>query len=244
MKHTYKVEGMTCGNCVSKVKSEILKHPDVLTAEVSLEKKQAEIEMDKHIQTSDLQKRLSDIGNYTISEKDVDMQHEETETENEDSWFQTYKPILLIFAFVAGVSFLAAYSAGVVDWMLWMQYFMAGFFITFSFFKFLDLKGFAESYSTYDLLAKKIYNYGYVYPFLELGLGIAYLTGVFPLYTYVATIVIMGFSSIGVIQSVLDKQKIQCACLGTVFNLPMSTVTIIEDLLMVAMAAGMLIMVV
>jgi hypothetical protein len=50
----------------------------------------------------------------------------------------------------------------------------------------------------------------------------------------------MGFSSIGVIQSVLDKRKIRCACLGAVFNLPMSTVTIIENLLMVVMAAFML----
>ncbi len=37
-----------------------------------------------------------------------------------------------------------------------------------------------------------------------------------------------GISSIGVIQSVMKKRKIQCACLGTVFNLPMSTVAIIE----------------
>lgn len=51
----------------------------------------------------------------------------------------------------------------------------------------------------------------------------------------------MGFSSIGVIQSVLNKKTIQCACLGAVFNLPMSTVTIVEDLLMVVMAGIMLV---
>ena len=50
----------------------------------------------------------------------------------------------------------------------------------------------------------------------------------------------MGFSSIGVIQSVVDKKKIKCACLGAVFNVPMTTVTIIEDLLMVVMAVFML----
>jgi hypothetical protein len=50
----------------------------------------------------------------------------------------------------------------------------------------------------------------------------------------------MSFSSIGVIQSVLDKRKIRCACLGAVFNLPMSTITIIENLTMVVMACVML----
>src|SRR5687767_11452234 len=117
--------------------------------------------------------------------------------------------------------------------MTWMNLFMAGFFITFSFFKFLNLEGFKNSYSSYDLLAKRFPAYGYVYPFIELALGIAYLTSFNPLLTNAATVALMGFSSIGVIQSVLDKRQIQCACLGTVFNLPMSTVTVVEDLLMV-----------
>jgi hypothetical protein len=79
--------------------------------------------------------------------------------------------------------------------------------------------------------------YGFIYPFVELGLGLAYLINLDPVYTNVITIIVMGFSSIGVIQAVANKRKIRCACLGAVFNLPMSTVTIIEDLLMVAMAS-------
>jgi prepilin signal peptidase PulO-like enzyme (type II secretory pathway) len=68
--------------------------------------------------------------------------------------------------------------------------------------------------------------YGFVYPFIELALGIAYLLQWQPFYTNIATIVVMGFSSIGVIQSLLKKRKTQCACLGTIFNLPMSTITV------------------
>jgi len=103
-------------------------------------------------------------------------------------------------------------------------------------------KAFAESYSMYDVLAKKIKIYGFIYPFIELFLGLAYLASFNPSFTNTATVIIMGFSSIGVIKSVMNKSKIQCACLGAVFNLPMSTITIIEDLLMVAMAAAALIL--
>jgi hypothetical protein len=124
-----------------------------------------------------------------------------------------------------------------------MRSFMAGFFLVFSFFKFLDIKGFANSYASYDLLAKRWMGWGYVYPFVELALGIAYLVDFDPFITNLATILVMGFSSIGVIQSVMNKRTIQCACLGTVFNLPMSTVTIIEDLLMVGMALWMLLLI-
>jgi hypothetical protein len=76
-----------------------------------------------------------------------------------------------------------------------------------------------------------------IYPFVELALGLAYLANWNPLITNWITLIIMGFSAIGVIKAVMDKRSIRCACLGTVFKLPMSTVTIIEDLGMVAMAA-------
>jgi hypothetical protein len=86
------------------------------------------------------------------------------------------------------------------------------------------------------LLATKWRGWGYVYPFVELGLGMAYLANWQPTLTNWVTFVVMGFSAIGVIQAVMNKRKIRCACLGAVFQLPMSTVTIVEDVGMVAMA--------
>jgi hypothetical protein len=124
--------------------------------------------------------------------------------------------------------------------MQFMQHFMAGFFLVFSFFKLLDLKGFAESYAMYDVIAQRIPAWGYIYPFIELGLGLAFCINYNPQITNIVTLVVMSISIIGVLQSVLNKRKIQCACLGAVFKLPMSTVTIIEDALMIGMSATML----
>ena len=161
--------------------------------------------------------------------------------EETKSFVQTYKPILLIFFYITLISSFVTYAYQ-LDVHEWMNLFMAQFFLAFSFFKFLNLKAFAESYSMYDIVAREIKLYGFIYPFIELALGICYLTGFNLVFTNVATIIVMGISSIGVIKSVLNKQKIQCACLGAVFNLPMSTVTIIEDLLMVSMAIMALIL--
>lgn len=241
MTHTYQIKGMTCGSCVSKVKSQLLMLPDVESADVTLNPQQAVITMQKHIATEKLQQAVSKAGHYTIKPDEHDHGHAAMESKN--SWFTTYKPLLLLFVFITGISFIASLNGG-FQVMTWMNLFMASFFIAFSFFKFLNLEGFAESYSSYDVLAKRLPAYGLVYPFIELALGIGYLTGFNPVVTNTATIAVMGFSSIGVIQTVLAKQQIQCACLGTVFNLPMSTVTIVEDLLMVGMGAGMLVMMV
>ena len=122
-----------------------------------------------------------------------------------------------------------------------MRVFMAGFFLTFSFFKMLDLRGFAESYAMYDIVAKKLNNWGYIYAFIELTLGIAYAINFQPIIVNIVTLIVMTISIIGVLQSVFNKRKIKCACLGAVFNLPMSTVTIIEDALMIAMSVTMLV---
>ena len=235
MTNTYSITGMTCSGCVAKVKSLLEQHTDVLSADISLEHNQAVVEMNVDLSAEQLQGAFGKESAYSISSTEpIEMDNQEK------SWLETYKPLLLIFLFISGVSGIGAFHNGQLSVMNWMNAFMAGFFIVFSFFKFLNLSAFADSYAMYDLLAKKVKVYGFVYPFIELALGIAYLTHFEPQITYIVTIVVMGFSSIGVIQSVLDKQKIRCACLGAVFNLPMSTVTIIEDLLMVAMAAFML----
>ncbi|PZF71397.1 heavy-metal-associated domain-containing protein [Taibaiella soli] len=235
MTHSYQISGMTCNGCVAKVKDALLRMPDVLSADISLPD-QATIEMQKHISLPTLQQAIG--AKYTITETASMAHHMDMPTDDvEKSWIATYKPLLIVFAFITGVSAIAAHGH---PFMHWMGYFMAGFFLVFSFFKMLDISAFADSYSSYDLLAKKWRGYGFIYPFIELALGIAYLTGFDPFITNIATIVVMGFSSIGVIQSLVNKRKIQCACLGAVFNLPMSTVTVVEDLLMVAMAAIML----
>jgi len=71
-------------------------------------------------------------------------------------------------------------------------------------------------------------------------LGISFLAGFDPLLINVATFIIMSVSIIGVVNSVVNKRKIKCACLGAVFNLPMTTVTIIEDALMIVMSGVMI----
>jgi copper chaperone CopZ len=233
MTHTYKLTGMTCSSCEAKVKSALLTIENVTNVEVSKDTETATITMDKHIALSDLQKVLDN--KYQISA----INHNEI-AEQTKSWFETYKPILLIFFYITLVTGLVQFTNHHFDIMQWMQHFMAGFFLVFSFFKLLNIKGFAESYVMYDVLAKQIPVWAYLYVFIELGLGIGYLINFNPILTNSITVIVMSISIIGVLQSVLNKKKIQCACLGAVFNLPMSKVTIIEDALMIAMSGIML----
>ena len=154
----------------------------------------------------------------------------------------SYYPLVLILAYLIGAVGLAEWAAGGFDWMRAMRHFMAGFFLVFSFFKLLDVPAFASSYGGYDIVARRWPWYGFAYPFIELGLGVAYLANFQPEVTNLVTLLVMGVSTVGVVRSLLARRKIRCACLGAVFNLPMSFVTLVEDLLMVGMAAAMLVL--
>jgi copper chaperone CopZ len=246
MTHTYQITGMTCTGCQAKVQSLLKQVHGVTDVIVDLENKQATVTMAQHIPTIKLQAALADHPKYALTE----VAHHEDSTPSNSiageeeigrSFWQTYKPVLLIFIYLLTLSVLTTITSG-TGWMNAMRIFMAGFFLTFSFFKILNLSGFADSYATYDIIAKKFRGWGYVYAFIELALGLAYAVNFYPAITNAVTLAVMSISIIGVLQSVLNKRKIKCACLGDVFNLPMSTVTIIEDAHMIVMSALMLIL--
>ncbi len=245
------ISGMTCMGCVGRVQKALAPFADQV--DVALSPPQAVI-TGLHATLADLQAALNGT-HYAIDSKlSLPEFHEDpiptknTFTDTAEalapsvSWLATYRPLLLLIAYLLAGSVLVqiGHGLGSVNTLDTMRYFMAGFFLAFSFFKLLDIQAFADAYAGYDLLAASWRGWGLAYPFVELGLGVAYLTHWQPLWTHGLTIVVMGFSAIGVIRAVSNGQKIRCACLGAVFNLPMSTVTIVEDLGMVAMAIGML----
>jgi cation transport ATPase len=240
MTHTYNITGMTCTSCQSKVQGLLSKIEEVTNVSINLQKATADIEMAKHISINTFKAALQDYPKYQITEAETKPVTATFAEEESKTWLATYKPILLIFAYITTTAFIASYQYNTFYWTDTMRLFMAGFFLTFSFFKMLNLKGFAESYAMYDVVAKKLNSWGFIYAFIELALGIAYAINFQPMATNIVTLVVMLVSIIGVLQSVLNKRKIKCACLGAVFNLPMSTVTIIEDALMIAMSVVMI----
>jgi copper chaperone CopZ len=267
---TYPLEGLHCGACVAKVTKVLQPLADEVNVtlapmQVTLANPHAGL---AQLQTAVAQagnyilktnQAETQVKPAQAAIPFIAFSSDSTDSQAPTNWLATYYPLLLIVAFILGASLLLqvgqhAAAMGEPMGLLMhfgmglttvtsgetMRYFMAGFFLVFSFFKLLDIPAFATAYTGYDLLAARWNGWGLVYPFVELALGIAYLSNFNPLLTHWATIIVMGFSAIGVIRAVTNKTQIQCACLGTVFKLPMSTVTIVEDVGMVLMAAWML----
>jgi hypothetical protein len=151
-----------------------------------------------------------------------------------------FLPLIAIFAIILiGSVFGTVATEG--GWMDGMRYFMGGFFLVFGLLKLSKLQAFAEAYQMYDVIAMRSKAYAFAYPFIELTLGIFFVVNFKPLFTNVVTLVVMLVSALGVFLKLQKKEKIMCACLGTVFKVPMTWVTLFEDMLMAVMAVVMIV---
>jgi len=241
MKHTYVIGGMTCGSCKASVEKYLSDLEHVINVSVNLEKGEADVTMDKHITTDVLQKALPE--KYTLSDKEEKNVFSSSNLspipiDEDKTKLQQLKPLLLIIFYITTASVLIHYK----DWS-WSEFmfdFMGLFYIVFSFFKMLDLKGFPESFRMYDPLAKRVPIYGKIYPFIETALGLMFLIRFEVNIALIATLIVLGITTIGVTKTLLDKKAIRCACLGTALKLPMTEATFIENAIMIIMAVLML----
>ena len=242
MKKTYSITGMTCNSCKSHVHQKLNELLEVEAVEVNLEKNEAIIFFKEDIEISKLQNSLP--SKFQIFEKKFDnLSADENEPTSEvikdESKLKQLKPLLLIFTYISIASIFMNYknwnsSEAMLD-------FMGLFYIVFSFFKMLDLKGFPESFKMYDPLAKRLPLYGWIYPFIETGLGLMLLLRYEIKIALIITLFILGTTTVGVIKTLANKKSIRCACLGTALKLPMTEATLIENLIMIIMAVSMLI---
>ena len=239
MTHTYIVTGMTCNGCKASVEKALSSIEHVDNVSINLDTSEVEITMESHISTGILKQTLP--SKYTISEKENKTVFASISQEKEvqKSELKQLFPLFLIFGYILGGSLLMNYNAFHLD--AFMLDFMGLFYIVFSFFKLLDLKGFPERFKMYDPLAKVLPAYGWVYPFIELSLGIMFLMRIQIPLALIITLIILGVTTIGVTKTLLSKKSIQCACLGTALKLPMTKATFIENSIMIIMAIIMLI---
>ena len=228
MKSIFKISGMTCNGCKLSVEDKLSSLDGVDKAYVDLTKGEAIVHSKNPISFSLISDSLPP--KYKVT-RTANSQNNET---IKVSKIKQLKPLFIILAYISITSLLLNFKNW--DSTNAMLDFMGLFYIIFSFFKILDIKGFSISFRMYDPLAKKVPFYGIVYPFIEILLGIMFLTRIEVQLAIILTIIVLGITTIGVTQTLLNKKSISCACLGTTLKLPMTEATFIENALMIIMA--------
>ena len=234
MEKKYYINGMTCNGCVNTVTKSLKAHKKISKVSVSLEKGEVTINSSNQISLKSLRDLLP--AKYEIDEtlnKNIENE-KDSKAKIRELW-----PLILSLIYITIGSYLINHKNPKLDFL--MGDFMGLFFLLFAFFKLLDIKGFSQSFRMYDILAKIVPLYGIIYPFIELALGIMFLLkfGIFQ--ALCITLFVLTSTTIGVVQSLVSKESIRCACLGSVLNLPMTQATLIENAIMLTMAFVMLI---
>ena len=223
---------MTCEGCKSSVENKLGLIDGVDDVQVDLARGEVVIYSKDPVSFS-LVKEILPAKYSLINEEDLNLDT------NGDliikaSKIKQLKPLFIILGYIFIASILLNYenwnsSNAMLD-------FMGLFYVIFSFFKILDIKGFSMSFSMYDPLAKQAPIYGYIYPFIEVLLGMMFLIRFEVNIALMLTVIVLGITTIGVTQTLINKRSIKCACLGTTLNLPMTEATFIENALMIIMA--------
>ena len=223
---------MTCNGCKSTVEGKLGSLDGVYDVQVDLTKSEAIIYSKNPISfsliTDSLPSKYNIIGDGNVQDNEI----------KKISKIKQLKPLFIIFGYISITSILLNFK----DWNLTnaMIDFMGIFYVIFSFFKILDIKGFSMSFRMYDPLAKQAPIYGYIYPFIEVLLGMMFLVRFEVNIALILTVIVLGITTIGVTQTLINKRSIKCACLGTTLNLPMTEATFIENALMIIMAFSLI----
>lgn len=227
MEQKFIIKGMTCENCKKDVEKKIAVLVGVKAIEVDLKSGVTKINALKTISLSQISEALG--SKYSVLKNN----------ERLNSTWKSLFPLALIFIYITIGSFYLQRED--FSYLGFMTNFMGLFFISFSFFKFLNYKSFPGSFKVYDPIAKAFPFYSWLYPFIEVFLGIFFLLQFQLNIILWVSLLILSFTTFGVLISLRKKDKIQCACLGTALNLPMTKVTLIENLVMISMSVFMLI---
>ena len=144
MKINYRIEGMHCAACIEKIQSVLSPHVHVVNITFNPPILQIEAETLPALDT--LNTYLTSAGKYRLHLINSSVEGPVStipETTAPLEGLRAYFPIFLIAAYILGTTFISNFHDGQVHWSGWMSQFMAGFFLIFSAFKLLNIKGFA-----------------------------------------------------------------------------------------------------
>ncbi len=156
---------------------------------------------------------------------------------------EAYQPVIAVFA----VTFLMAVTACLASSGQFLVVRTLELFIAFSMcvlgiLKLQDLRSFATGFIQYDVIARRYVPYSYVYPFVEAGAGILMIAGIATWIAAPAALLVGAVGAFSVIKAVyVEKRDVNCACVGGGSSVPLGSISLTENLMMIAMSVWMMV---
>jgi len=156
-----------------------------------------------------------------------------------------YTPVVAVFAVAALMALAVTWPVGPDPWdgtaaILAAERFIATSMCLLAMLKLQDIEKFSNMFLNYDLLARRVVRYAYVYPFAELLAGVLMLAGLLHWLSVPLALLIGSIGAVSVVKAVyVDKRELECACVGGGSKVPLGFVSLTENVMMIAMALWM-----
>ena len=157
---------------------------------------------------------------------------------------KTYTPVLVVFAVAALLALAAVWAmSGDLFTIRTVEWFVAFSMAMLAMLKLRDLASFSNMFLNYDVLARRVVRYAYVYPYAELAAAVLMVAGgVFGLIAAPIALFIGTIGAWSVFKAVyIDKRELKCACTGGGTNVPLGFVSFSENLAMMGMGIWMIV---
>jgi glutaredoxin len=154
----------------------------------------------------------------------------------------TYRPVIAVFAVAALLALAVTWALGnPLPGIRLIELFVAFSMCILAFLKLQDVESFSTMFLNYDLLARRVVRYAYVYPFAELLAGVLMVAGALLWLAVPVALFIGTVGAVSVFKAVyIDKRELKCACVGGGSNVPLGFVSLTENLMMMGMGLWML----
>ncbi|WP_165324610.1 MauE/DoxX family redox-associated membrane protein [Rhizorhabdus phycosphaerae] len=155
----------------------------------------------------------------------------------------SYRPVAALFGMTAAMALALSvaihgtpFHGAVIPW------FIALSMCVLALLKLQDVGRFSTMFLNYDLLARRWVPYATLYPFAEGLAGVLMLSGRLTWLSAPLALFIGSIGALSVFKAVyVEKRSLKCACVGGASNVPLGFVSLVENLMMVAMAVWMLV---
>jgi hypothetical protein len=153
----------------------------------------------------------------------------------------SYKPVIAVFAMTAAMAMAVSMAVfGTPFTVKAAEWFIAFGMCVLAMLKLQNLESFATMFLNYDLLARRWVPYSYIYPFAEGLAGVLMAAGVLRAVSVPVALFIGGIGAVSVFYAVyIQKRELKCACVGGSSNVPLGFVSLLENVMMIAMAVWM-----
>ena len=154
----------------------------------------------------------------------------------------SYRPVIVLFVMPALTALAASYAiSGQLFTLRAAEWFIAFSMVVLALLKLQDVERFSAMFLNYDLLARRLVPYSYVYPYAEGVAGVLMIAGTLKWISIPVALFIGTIGAVSVFKAVyVDRRELKCACVGGSSNVPLGFVSLTENLMMMTMALWML----